>query len=77
MFCNLQGPLYDGKVPKMTDELILTKGWYCSLSIFIIRVVKSHPIGKQIQTGLRLISVSLSNVLYCIYDISVVSQCTL
>ena len=26
---------------------------------------------------LRLISVSLSNVLYCIYDVSVVSRCTL
>ena len=33
--------------------------------------------GKQIQTSLRLISVSLSNVLYCIYDVSVVSRCTL
>ena len=31
----------------------------------------------QIQTSLRLISVSLSNVLYCIYDVSVVSRCTL
>ena len=35
------------------------------------------PLGKQIQTSLRLISVSLSNVLYCIYDVSVVSRCTL
>ena len=35
------------------------------------------PLGKQIQTSLRLISVSLSNVLYCIYDESVVSRCTL
>ena len=34
-------------------------------------------IQKQIQTSLRLISVSLSNVLYCIYDVSVVSRCTL
>ena len=34
-------------------------------------------LGKQIQTSLRLISVSLSNVLYCIYDVSVVSRCTL
>ena len=34
-------------------------------------------LGKQFQTSLRLISVSLSNVLYCIYDVSVVSQCTL
>ena len=33
--------------------------------------------GKQIQTSHRLISVSLSNVLYCIYDVSVVSRCTL
>ena len=33
------------------------------------------PLGKQIQTSLRLISVSLSNVLYC--DVSVVSRCTL
>ena len=33
--------------------------------------------GKQIQTSLKLISVSLSNVLYCIYDVSVVSRCTL
>ena len=33
--------------------------------------------GKQIQTSLRLISVSLSNELYCIYDVSVVSRCTL
>ena len=32
--------------------------------------------GKQIQTSLRFISVSLSNVLYCIYDVSVVSRCT-
>ena len=35
------------------------------------------PLGKQIQTSLRLISVSLSNALYCIYDVSVVSRCTL
>ena len=35
------------------------------------------PVGKQIQTSLRLISVSLSNVLYCIYDLSVVSLFTL
>ena len=28
---------------------------------------------KQIETSLRLISVSLSNVLYCIYDVSVVT----
>ena len=37
------------------------------------------PLGKQIQTSLRLISVSLTNVLYCIYDVSVtvVSRCTL
>ena len=42
-----------------------------------IRVYKSHQEGKQIQTSLRLISVSLSNVLYCIYDVSVVSRCTL
>ena len=35
------------------------------------------PLGKQIQTSLRLISVSLSNVLYCIYDVSVVSRCIL
>ena len=35
------------------------------------------PLGKQIQTSLRLISVSLSNVLYCIYDVSVVSRFTL
>ena len=35
------------------------------------------PLGKQIQTSLRLISVSLSNVFYCIYDVSVVSRCTL
>ena len=34
-------------------------------------------LGKQIQTNLRLISVSLSNILYCIYDASVVSRCTL
>ena len=34
-------------------------------------------VGKQIQTSLRLTSVSLSNVLYCIYDVSVVSRCTL
>ena len=34
-------------------------------------------VGKQIQTSLRLISVSLSNVLYCIYDVSAVSRCTL
>ena len=32
---------------------------------------------RKIQTSLRLISVSLSNVLYCIYDVSVVSRCTL
>ena len=36
-----------------------------------------NNLGKQIQTSLRLISVSLSNVLYCIYDVSVVSRCTL
>ena len=35
------------------------------------------PLGKQIQTSLRLISASLSNVLYFIYDVSVVSRCTL
>ena len=32
---------------------------------------------EQIQTSLRLISVFLSNVLYYIYDASVVSLCTL
>ena len=37
----------------------------------------ANYVGKQIQTSLRLISVSLSNVLYCIYDVSVVSRCTL
>ena len=35
------------------------------------------PLGKQIQTSLRLTSISLSNVLYCIYDVSVVSRSTL
>ena len=46
------------------------------ISISKIDVVKPN-LGKQIQTSLRLISVSLSNVLYCIYDVSVVSRCTL
>ena len=44
-----------------------------------MQIIGGHHkiIGKQIQTSLRLISVSLSNVLYCIYDVSVVSRCTL
>ena len=42
-----------------------------------LEIQNNSLLGKQIQTSLRLISVSLSNVLYCIYDVSVVSRCTL
>ena len=40
-------------------------------------MVEQRTSRKQIQTSRRLISVSLSNLLSCIYDVSVVSRCTL
>ena len=35
-------------------------------------LVRKADLGKQIHTSLRLISVSISNVMYCIYDVCVV-----
>ena len=70
--------------PKYSD----IKGLHCTLvnrvnldgrTQNVVHITRVHTIctEKQIQTSLRLISVSLSNVLYCIYDVSVVSLCTL
>ena len=52
--------------------LFLTVPWVGLQSLIVAFSGHTH-LGKQIQTSLRLISVALSNVLYCIYDVSVVS----
>ena len=41
------------------------------ISMQTLWTVNISKIGKQIKTGLGLFSVSLSNVMYCVYDLFV------